>query len=145
MNGAILSLHHMGVAVADLAQGIPFYEKAFGMELLAPPVEDPIQKVKVCFLALKGGDTFVELISPLNATSPIARFLEKGIGAYHLCYRVRGLDEVLQSVRSQGCIPIGEPVPAAAFGGRRIAWCCTPTKHLVEFVEAEEEPLRPGS
>jgi methylmalonyl-CoA/ethylmalonyl-CoA epimerase len=40
-------------------------------------------------------------------------------------------------MKSKRCLLLGDPVPAVAFGGRRIAWLYTPTRQLVELLEAE--------
>ena len=92
--------------------------------------------MKVCFLAEAAlGAAPLELISPLGEDSPINGYLAKGIGAYHVCYEVAVLADALAGLRARGCLVIGNPVPAVAFGGRKIAWCYTPTNQLVELVE----------
>ena len=126
-------LHHVGVAVADIAAALPFYKQAFGLALVSGPFADPIQKVTVCFVG--SHPCLIELIQPLGGDSPINRTLAQGLGAYHLCYEVADLGNTLLSLRAQKCVPVGDPVPAVAFGGRRIAWMMTPTKQLVELLE----------
>jgi methylmalonyl-CoA/ethylmalonyl-CoA epimerase len=131
------TFHHVGVAVPDLEQAAAFYADAFGLRMVSGPFEDPIQKVKVCFLA--GGDgSFapLELISPLSGESPVNGYLAKEIGAYHVCYEVADIAAVLADLRAKGCLVISRPAPAVAFAGRKIAWCFTPTKQLVELLEA---------
>lgn len=130
------TLHHMGIAVPDIRPASEFYVKVMGFRLLAEPVEDPIQKVRVCFLVDAGRDqTCIELICPLDDKSPVNGYLKKGIGAYHLCYEVNDIDKELADLRSKGCLIVSKPVPAVAFGGRRIAWAFTPTQHLLELLE----------
>src|ERR1035438_7511186 len=80
--------HHVGVAVRDLGKAIPIYKTLFGYELTSGPFDDPIQKVSVCFLSRGQGDTALELVAPLGPDSPIDRTLQKGGGAYHVCYQV---------------------------------------------------------
>jgi methylmalonyl-CoA/ethylmalonyl-CoA epimerase len=134
----ILHFHHLGIAVAALPPAIPVYEDLFGYRLLRGPFEDPIQRVAVCFLAQSTQDPFcVELVAPLGDDSPIAGVLKKGGGAYHTCYECADLDAALARMKSKRCLVISEPVPAVAFGGRRIAWLYTPTRQLVELLEAE--------
>ena len=131
------SLHHVGVAVADLDQALVFYQAAFAFELVSGPFVDPVQRVRVCFLKNPGDrGTLLELICPAEPDSPVTRFLEKGVGAYHICYEVSDLEGTLDHMRSAGCLVLGVPQPAVAFMGRRIAWCFLPTKQLVEFVES---------
>ena len=132
------AVHHLGIAVKDIESALGFYQTALGFTVASQVYCDPIQKVKVCFLASeRGRNLTVELISPLEATSPVNGYLSKGIGAYHVCYEVEHLEEALEGLRAKGCVLVAAPVPAVAFNDRRIAWCLTPTRHLVELVEAE--------
>jgi methylmalonyl-CoA/ethylmalonyl-CoA epimerase len=129
--------HHVGIAVANLDQALEFYTKALAFDLLSGPFEDRIQKVKLCFVAsAKQRASELELIAPLETDSPVNGYLSKGIGAYHVCYEVSGLEETLADLRSKRCLILGNPVPAIAFDGRRIAWCFTPTRQLIELLES---------
>jgi len=132
------AVHHLGVAVVDIESACEFYQAALGFTLNSKVICDPIQKVKVCFLTNKQGRSLcMELISPLKAASPVNGYLSKGIGAYHICYEVGNLERALEGLRAQGCVLIAPPVPAAAFDGRRIAWCMAPTRLLVELLESK--------
>ena len=107
--------------------------------MISGPFEDPIQKVRLCFLGETGRDVpSLELICPLESDSPVNGYLKKGIGAYHLCYEVLNIDGALADLRAKGCLIISAPVPAVAFGGRSIAWCFTPTRHLLELLERKK-------
>ncbi len=46
------------------------------------------------------------------------------------------LDAELKRFRARRCLPLGKPVPAVAFGGRRIVFLMTPQRDLIELVEA---------
>ncbi len=133
-----LSIHHLGIAVVDIESALGFYQTALGFTLVSKVIFDPTQKVKICFLANEPNRILtLELISPVGCTSPVNGYLSKGIGAYHVCYEVKQLEKALEGLRAKGCVLIAPPVAAVAFDGRRIAWCLTPTRHLVEFVELE--------
>jgi methylmalonyl-CoA/ethylmalonyl-CoA epimerase len=56
-------------------------------------------------------------------------------GLYHLCYEVADLDQTLTAFRRKRCLPFGKPLPAAAFGGRRIVFLITPQRDLIELLE----------
>jgi methylmalonyl-CoA/ethylmalonyl-CoA epimerase len=134
--GAVMALHHIGVAVASIAAALPSYERLFGLRPLAAPVSDPIQKVTVCFLTSgRPGETLLELVEPGSADSPIASLLKKGGGAYHVCYQVESVEATIARLRRDGCIVVSGPVPAAAFEGKPIAWLYTPTRQLIELVQ----------
>ena len=143
-----LRFDHMGVAVADLPKAVAWHEKAFGYRVLSGPFDDPSQQARVIFLGSgRPGDFVVELIAPLNEQSHVARVVGKGGGAYHVCYEVDDIEGMLASMRGQGCVIVSNPVPAVAYGGRRIAWLFTPAKQLIELVESARTggaaPLKP--
>jgi methylmalonyl-CoA/ethylmalonyl-CoA epimerase len=130
------TLHHMGVAVRDFEPALAFYKEALGLRVVSGPFDDPIQKVSVIFLSGPGaGNVSIELIRPLNEDSPLNGYLKKEIGAYHLCYEVPDVVRAVADLRAKNCLTIAAPAPAVAFGGRKIAWCFTPTRHLIELLE----------
>jgi methylmalonyl-CoA/ethylmalonyl-CoA epimerase len=132
------TFHHLGVAVSDLEQASAFYSQTFNFQLVSGPYDDPIQKVRACFLGLNSHSAVtIELICPLDNTSPVNSYLAKSIGAYHICYEVEEIGAALDKLWRSGCVVITQPVPAVAFAGRKIAWCFTPTRHLVELVERQ--------
>jgi len=61
--------------------------------------------------------------------------LSRGGGLHHICYEVDSLDSQVRASRAAGCLVVKNPLPAVAFGGRRIAWVYTPEKLLVEYLE----------
>jgi methylmalonyl-CoA/ethylmalonyl-CoA epimerase len=127
-------LHHIGVAVAALAPAIQVHERLYGQRLVSGPFQDPLQKVAVCFLA-REGEPLLELVAPLGSDSPISAQLQRGIGAYHLCYEVADLEVSLAEAEAERCLVVAPPAPAVAFEGRRIAWFFAPTRQLTELLE----------
>ncbi len=137
------TFHHVGVAVPDLERACAFYSGALGFQVVSGPFEDPIQRVKVCFMAETGmGLAHLELISPLDGNSPVNSYLTQGIGAYHVCYEVAGIATALAELRAKRCLVISRPAPAVAFAGREIAWCFTPTQQLLELLERDTPGAR---
>ena len=128
--------HHLGVAVAELEKSIPIYRDLFGYELVSGPFNDPLQKVTVCFLSRGNGDMTIELVMPAGPDSPVARTLNQGGSAYHVCYEVPAMAAALEHLKAHKCGVLSNPVPAVAFAGRLIAWLSTPTRQLIELVEA---------
>lgn len=133
--------HHIGVAVLDIDKALPHYQSILGLRLLDGPYDDPIQRVRVCFLGTEGSrEGVIELISPIpgaaEGESPVHLYLKKDLGAYHVCYEVRDIESAVAGMRAKGCLLVSAPVPAVAFEGRRIAWLYLPTRQLIELVEA---------
>jgi methylmalonyl-CoA/ethylmalonyl-CoA epimerase len=132
-------LLHVGVAVPSLGPTTESLAALFGYQVVSGPFDDPIQKVSVNFLAKSSQDVAeIELIAPLSTDSPITAMLGKGGGAaYHLCLETNDIDKALDHAKKNGCIVVAAPVPAVAFGGRRIAWIYTNARQLFELVEAK--------
>ena len=139
-------LLHVGVAVPALEATTALLADLFGYTVVSGPFDDPIQKVSVNFLAKSDGDVAeIELIAPTSEDSPVQAMLtKKAGGAYHLCFETNDLDAALDRARGLGCVVLAEPVPAVAFGGRRIAWMYTPARQLFELVEAKESAVESG-
>lgn len=108
---------HVGIAVPDLDAALAFYRDVLGLTPHPPEQADDATIVSLPF-----GESAVELLAPLTADGPIARFLERrGPGIHHLCYRVPDLDAALSACRAAGYRLIDE-TPRAGAGGRRIAF-----------------------
>ncbi len=137
-DGLTFRLLHVGVAVPQIDEATNMLGAIFGSEVVSGPFDDPIQKVTVNFLSQAEGEAAeIELIAPLTEDAPIRSMLNKtGGGAYHLCFETNDLDRALAHVRQLKCLVVSAPAPAVAFGGRRIAWFYTPSRLLVELVDA---------
>jgi len=108
---------HVGIAVPDLDAALTFYRDVLGLEPHPPERSDGAAIVSLPF-----GESEVELLAPLEAESPIAKFLAKrGPGIHHICYRVPDLDAALAACRAAGYRLIDE-TPRTGAGGHRIAF-----------------------
>jgi methylmalonyl-CoA/ethylmalonyl-CoA epimerase len=108
---------HVGIAVPDLESALAFYRDVLGLEPHAPEMVDG-----ATIVALPFGDTEVELLAPIEAQSPIGKFLaRRGPGIHHICYRVPDLDAALEACRKAGYRLVDE-IPRKGAGGRRIAF-----------------------
>jgi methylmalonyl-CoA/ethylmalonyl-CoA epimerase len=133
-------IHHFGVAVRDLQDGIASFEKLMGYKLQSGPFDDPIQNVSVCFLARTANEPALELVAPLSANSPVDATLRKGGGIYHLCYEVPDIRSAIQQLTDAGAILLSGPDPAVAFEMREIAWLMTEAFLLVELLQSPQQP-----
>jgi methylmalonyl-CoA/ethylmalonyl-CoA epimerase len=112
-------IDHIGIAVKSLAQSLPFYRDTLGMAFDGTE-EIAEQKVKVAFLAV--GESRIELLEPMSADSPVARFLEKkGEGIHHVAYEVGDLASALAGLKERGVRLIDE-TPRRGAHGMRIAF-----------------------
>ena len=95
---------HIGMAVAELGPAAEFLTSFFGYRVVWGPIDDPIQRVTVLFLASADGDGGeLELVAPLTGDSPVRSMLKKsGGGSYHSCFETADLDGVLEDARAKG-------------------------------------------
>jgi methylmalonyl-CoA epimerase len=112
-------IDHTAIAVRDLDEAIERYQRLYGVHgVERSQVLD--QGVEVAFLAL--GDTKIELVSPLDDASGVARFLNKrGEGLHHIGITVDDLERELERLTRQG-IELIDRTPRPGVHGR-IAFC----------------------
>ena len=123
---------HIGIAVASLAEALPFYRDVLGLTPGNPQTADGARIVSLRF-----GDVDVELLEPVDPASPVAKFLaRRGPGIHHICYRVPDLDLALARCRAAGYRLVDE-TPRPGAGGRRIAFLHPKATHgiLLELTE----------
>jgi len=126
--------HHIGVAVKDIDATAPIYEQC-GYKR-STSIFDPIQNVNICWLTKEGMPT-VELLAPVDETSPVNKTLEKnGVTPYHTCYVVENIEEAVAQLRKQKYVMVSKPAEAVAFCGSRVCFLFNKNVGLIELVEA---------
>jgi methylmalonyl-CoA/ethylmalonyl-CoA epimerase len=132
------NFHHIGFVVASIQNSVQGFLDALQAEWDGTIFHDPNQAVQVTFLHGKHpGNPVLELVEPAGEKSPVTPFLKRGGGLHHLCYEIDGLEDQLALSRAQGGLVVRPPLPAVAFGGRRIAWVYTKNKLLLEYLERQ--------
>ena len=126
--------HHIGVAVKEIDATASVYEQ--GGYHRSSTVFDPIQNVNICWLTKEGNPT-VELLAPVDETSPVCKTLEKnGVTPYHSCYVVDHIEEAVTALRKQRYVVVSKPENAVAFCGARVCFLYNKNVGLIELVEA---------
>ncbi len=112
-------LNHVAIAVRDLAAASAVYRDKLGAEVSAPQVL-PEHGVMVVFVMLT--NTKIELLEPLGAGSPIAKFLEKNPdgGMHHVCYEVDDILAARDKLVSQGARVLGDGTPKIGAHGKPV-------------------------
>ena len=124
--------HHVGYACRSLdLDRLQFEQMGYCAE--GSIFEDMTQGVSGLFMVGKGPR--VELLENLAGGSTLTKLLAQGIRAYHFAYEVPDLSEALVWARAQRAVTTVRPVPAIAFGGRRIAFVMLRTGFMLEFIE----------
>jgi methylmalonyl-CoA/ethylmalonyl-CoA epimerase len=122
--GGDATFHHVAVAVASIEDCGFAAIRVF---------EDPIQNVSVAFLEC--GGCRIELVAPRSTEGPVSGALKRRQKLLHMCFEVEDLDKSIAFATSRGFTCLADPVPAIAFGGRRIAWLYERQYGLFELLE----------
>jgi methylmalonyl-CoA/ethylmalonyl-CoA epimerase len=114
-----MKVDHIGIATPKIEDALAFWRDALGLEV-AHTEEVEEQGVRVAMLPV--GEPRVELLEPLHAGSPVAKFLEKrGAGIHHVAVRVADIRAALARLKAQGARLIDEE-PRVGAGGCLIAF-----------------------
>ena len=101
----VTAIYHVGVAVPDLDVAIKWYHDHLGMIVLHEEINED-QGVREAMLSVRGapkGSAQIQLMSPLDETSTIAKFIEKrGPGLQQLAYRTSDIDLLSERLRAEG-------------------------------------------
>jgi methylmalonyl-CoA epimerase len=129
-----MRLHHVGVAVRDLAAAARFYREALG---LRPGVPERLEGDGVAVLFVAAGAVLLELLQPLDRDGPVARFIaRRGEGLHHVAFAVPDVVVALAEARAAG-LGVVDAAPRPGAHGRRVAFLHPRDLHgvLVELVE----------
>ncbi len=101
------------------------------------PVELPEHGVVTVFVEL--GNTKVELLHPLGAESPIARFLERHPegGIHHVCYEVEDIHAARDRLQQDGYRVLGDGQPRVGAHGKPVLFL-HPKDFLGTLIELEQ-------
>jgi methylmalonyl-CoA/ethylmalonyl-CoA epimerase len=108
-------LNHIGVATPSIEASVARYRDLMGAEVIREPFDLPAQGVRVCFVDAPNSQ--IELIEPLGADSPIAKFIEKNPegGQHHVCFEVPDIAEARAWFEGKGARILG-PTRTGAHG-----------------------------
>jgi methylmalonyl-CoA/ethylmalonyl-CoA epimerase len=143
----LLRIDHVGVAVADLAEAVAYYQRVFGMRCIHVERNEE-QGVREALLAVgptaEGG--CLQLLAPLRPDSPIGKFLQRrGPGVQQVAYTVSDLDATCAALRERGArLLYDQPKPGTA--GSRINFVHPKDADgvLIELVEPAEPSTSMG-
>jgi len=112
-------IEHIGIAVKNLEESIPYWENVFGLKCYS--VEEVAeQKVKTAFFKI--GQTKIELLESTSPEGPIGKFIEKkGEGVHHIAFAVNELENALAETESKG-VQLIDKTPRKGAEGLHIAF-----------------------
>ncbi len=129
-------LNHVAIAVPDLASAAATYRDTLGATVSS--IEDqPEHGVQTVFIDL--GNTKVELLGVLGASSPIRGFLEKNPagGIHHVCYEVDDIRVARDRLVAAGARILGDGEPKIGAHGKPVLFL-HPKDFCGTLVELEE-------
>lgn len=125
--------HHIGLATRNMARDRRDHE-LLGYQAEGSEFTDPTQRIRGLFMTL--GSMRVELLEPLDETSPVQAYLKRGIKIYHQCFECGDIDQTIERLQQGGARVASPPQPAVAFHGRRIAFLMLPSQLLIELIDS---------
>jgi len=129
-------LNHVAIAVRDIEKAARVYRETLGAEV-SEAVPQPEHGVTTVFIMLP--NTKVELLEPLGADSPIAKFLERNPdgGIHHICYEVDDIIEARDKLKADGARVLGTGEPRIGAHGKPVLFL-HPKDFFGTLVEIEQ-------
>jgi methylmalonyl-CoA/ethylmalonyl-CoA epimerase len=112
-------LNHVAIAVKDMAKAAAVYRDTLGASV-SEAVPQPDHGVSTIFITLP--NTKIELLEPLGADSPIAKFLERNAdgGIHHICYEVDDILAARDRLVAKGARVLGSGEPKIGAHGKPV-------------------------
>ena len=116
----VKGVHHIGIAVRDLEESLKRWSALFAAE--PGPIEEiPERGVRLGHLRFAEGPE-IELVAPLGAASPVAKFLEsRGEGIQHFTLEVDDIETAMRELGQAGLQFVSD-TPQIGAGGVLVAF-----------------------
>jgi methylmalonyl-CoA/ethylmalonyl-CoA epimerase len=130
-------IHHVGVVVANLDDGLKFWRDTLGLRFIKSAV---VQDQGVKAALLDAGGSEIELLEPINPDGGVGKFLaRRGGGLHHVCFESDDVDAELEAARAKG-IQLIDQKPRKGLAGMICFLHPKATRGvLVEYAEPIEE------
>ncbi|MFE0149402.1 methylmalonyl-CoA epimerase [Nonomuraea sp. NPDC059007] len=100
-----MRIDHIGIACNDLEEKIALFSGLFELTVVAREVNEE-QGVKEAMLHIadgEGGGSYIQLLEPLNADSPVGKFLaRRGEGVHHVAFGVPDVAGAMEQIEAKG-------------------------------------------
>jgi methylmalonyl-CoA/ethylmalonyl-CoA epimerase len=129
-------LNHVAIAVRDIEAAARVYRDTLGAAVSAAVPQNE-HGVTTVFITLP--NTKIELLEPLGAASPIAKFLERNPdgGIHHVCYEVDDIISARDRLKAEGARVLGDGEPKMGAHGKPVLFL-HPKDFLGTLVELEQ-------
>jgi methylmalonyl-CoA/ethylmalonyl-CoA epimerase len=115
----LTEIDHVAIAVRDLGAAIDYYRETFGalVEHREIVESDGVEEA-----LLRVAESYIQLLTPTNDDSPVAKAIEKrGEGLHHVGYRVEDCAAALAAMVDAGATPIDQ-APRPGSRGTTVAF-----------------------
>lgn len=108
----MLKVEHIGIAVRELAQSVPLFEKLLNTTCYKT---EQVESEQVSTAFFKTGDTKIELLESSTAEGVIAKYIDKkGEGIHHIAFEVADIEAEMKRLAAEGFVLLNDkPKPGA--------------------------------
>ena len=108
----MLKIEHTGIAVRELAQSVPLFEKLLNTTCYKT---EQVESEQVSTAFFKTGDTKIELLESSTAEGVIAKYIDKkGEGIHHIAFEVADIEAEMKRLAAEGFVLLNDkPKPGA--------------------------------
>ena len=108
----MLKVEHIGIAVRELSQSVPLFEKLLNTTCYKT---EQVESEQVSTAFLKTGDTKIELLESSTAEGVIAKYIDKkGEGIHHIAFEVADIEAEMKRLAAEGFVLLNDkPKPGA--------------------------------
>lgn len=129
-------IDHVGYAVEDLGEAVRYHERLYGAEVTH---RERMERDGVDEALLAVGESYIQLLAPTRADSPVSRFLERhGPGVHHVGYGVADVAATLADLKTMG-VRVVDDHPRPGSRGCTVAFL-HPKGAMGVLVELVEDP-----
>ncbi|MBI2577987.1 MAG: VOC family protein [Candidatus Wildermuthbacteria bacterium] len=127
-----MKIHHLGKVVRSIAEELQKYER-LGFDAEKDILVDQEQKVRVG--KVKSESCMIELLEPLDESSPIWNFSQNQAGFHHICIEVPDIEAYIAAVKARGLGFRLTGKTRSVFDGRTVCFIATKEKDIIELIE----------
>ena len=114
-----IEIDHVAIAVEDLEKAVSYYQDSLGAKVVHREniVSDGVEEV-----LLAVAESYIQLLTPTNESSPVAKFLaKKGEGLHHIGWRVPDCAAALEELKDKG-VEVIDQKPRPGSRGTTVAF-----------------------
>tara|TARA_Y100000816_G_C26051272_1_gene551246 strand:+ start:560 stop:982 length:423 start_codon:yes stop_codon:yes gene_type:complete len=133
LDSNIIGVHHLGIAVKDIAKEAEIYCSLMGFEAETEILREPPQKVDVQFFVLNGFR--IELIQAISEDSPILGFIKRGGILNHICYESIDIEATVKNLKKdKGLFQTVDIIKASTLDDCYYSFFAKPSGEVLEII-----------